>query len=114
MCYHLRFFFASRRRHTRLQGDWSSDVCSSDLCCLKHLRSSWNNSSRASALLTGTADALCRSSRDVCDSRRPSHCVVVVGWRSEERRVGNGGGGGRTGGERGVWVMSRDVRTNRE
>src|SRR5688500_13026410 len=25
------FFFASRRRHTRLQGDWSSDVCSSDL-----------------------------------------------------------------------------------
>src|SRR5256885_12820239 len=26
-----RFFFASRRRHTRLQGDWSSDVCSSDL-----------------------------------------------------------------------------------
>src|SRR5256885_9904605 len=26
-----RFFFSSRRRHTRLQGDWSSDVCSSDL-----------------------------------------------------------------------------------
>src|SRR5256885_5158490 len=26
------FFFSSRRRHTRLQGDWSSDVCSSDLC----------------------------------------------------------------------------------
>src|SRR5256885_7619046 len=26
------FFFCSRRRrHTRLQGDWSSDVCSSDL-----------------------------------------------------------------------------------
>src|ERR1022692_2785163 len=24
------FFFSSRRRHTRLQGDWSSDVCSSD------------------------------------------------------------------------------------
>src|SRR5215467_15437461 len=22
------FFFSSRRRHTRLQGDWSSDVCS--------------------------------------------------------------------------------------
>src|SRR5256885_3781351 len=29
-CYVL-FFFSSRRRHTRLQGDWSSDVCSSDL-----------------------------------------------------------------------------------
>src|SRR5256885_7700676 len=27
----LFFFFSSRRRHTRLQGDWSSDVCSSDL-----------------------------------------------------------------------------------
>src|SRR5688500_12209228 len=25
------FLFSSRRRHTRLQGDWSSDVCSSDL-----------------------------------------------------------------------------------
>src|SRR5256885_11587741 len=24
-------FFSSRRRHTRLQGDWSSDVCASDL-----------------------------------------------------------------------------------
>src|SRR5256885_8577253 len=24
-------FFSSIRRHTRLQGDWSSDVCSSDL-----------------------------------------------------------------------------------
>src|SRR5256885_5168678 len=23
-------FFSSRSRHTRLQGDWSSDVCSSD------------------------------------------------------------------------------------
>src|SRR2546426_11922891 len=34
MCIMLRsvcFFFSSRRRHTRLQGDWSSDVCSSDL-----------------------------------------------------------------------------------
>src|SRR5438876_11929691 len=25
------FFFSSRRRHTRWTGDWSSDVCSSDL-----------------------------------------------------------------------------------
>src|SRR2546426_9287066 len=31
---HLMFFFSSRRRHTRLQGDWSSDVCSSDLFVL--------------------------------------------------------------------------------
>ena len=27
----LFFFFSSRRRHTRLVSDWSSDVCSSDL-----------------------------------------------------------------------------------
>src|SRR5688500_19119830 len=31
-CFWLIFcFFSSRSRHTRLQGDWSSDVCSSDL-----------------------------------------------------------------------------------
>src|SRR5260221_10734396 len=37
------FFFSSRRRHTRSLCDWSSDVCSSDLCtplpsvpCLQH------------------------------------------------------------------------------
>ena len=26
-----KYFFSSRRRHTRLRRDWSSDVCSSDL-----------------------------------------------------------------------------------
>src|SRR3989475_1267237 len=31
MCF---FFFSSRRRHTRFDCDWSSDVCSSDLFCL--------------------------------------------------------------------------------
>src|SRR2546428_1213114 len=29
--YLVRFFFSSRRRHTRSDRDWSSDVCSSDL-----------------------------------------------------------------------------------
>src|SRR2546430_12928894 len=29
VCYF--FFFSSRRRHTRFDCDWSSDVCSSDL-----------------------------------------------------------------------------------
>src|SRR6266478_7841506 len=35
------FFFSSRRRHTRFDCDWSSDVCSSDLCdraWTRHLR----------------------------------------------------------------------------
>src|SRR2546430_5514409 len=30
----LFFFFSSRRRHTRFDCDWSSDVCSSDLLFL--------------------------------------------------------------------------------
>src|SRR5256886_11045378 len=34
----LFFFFSSRRRHTRFDCDWSSDVCSSDLLAdLQHL-----------------------------------------------------------------------------
>src|SRR5256885_1668412 len=48
-------FFSSRRRHTRFQGDWSSDVCSSDLSICATGRGNWvcNSSSgdlpRASA-----------------------------------------------------------------
>src|SRR5256886_11120260 len=30
-CFVFFFFFSSRRRHTRFDCDWSSDVCSSDL-----------------------------------------------------------------------------------
>src|SRR5256884_7315736 len=35
----LRFFFSSRRRHTRCSRDWSSDVCSSDLLSYSAWRS---------------------------------------------------------------------------
>src|SRR2546430_9101642 len=37
------FFFSSRRRHTRFDCDWSSDVCSSDLLMWKSTRrvSTW-------------------------------------------------------------------------
>src|SRR2546430_12126162 len=31
------FFFSSRRRHTRFDCDWSSDVCSSDLVADAHV-----------------------------------------------------------------------------
>src|SRR3989475_12213737 len=31
LCFSAFFFFSSRRRHTRFDCDWSSDVCSSDL-----------------------------------------------------------------------------------
>src|SRR5438270_13303591 len=34
----LNFFFSSRRRHTRFDCDWSSDVCSSDLSRLREER----------------------------------------------------------------------------
>src|SRR6266567_5265621 len=35
MCHFVFFFFfSSRRRHTRFDCDWSSDVCSSDLAVL--------------------------------------------------------------------------------
>src|SRR6266446_10725671 len=38
------FFFSSRSRHTRLQGGWSSDVCSSDLAVAQWAGMPvWNN-----------------------------------------------------------------------
>src|SRR5215210_8501570 len=41
------FFFSSRRRHTRYIGDWSSDVCSSDLTCSPTPRATSSASSAA-------------------------------------------------------------------
>src|SRR5256885_775130 len=53
-------FFSSRRRHTRLQGDWSSDVCSSDL------RRIWTSSSRSSrASRRNTSGRSCSAGRTV-------------------------------------------------
>src|SRR6478736_7932194 len=58
------FFFSSRRRHTRFDCDWSSDVCSSDLAEGK------------------------RDRDDHCDDR-DCDPGCAGGWvRSEERRVG--------------------------
>src|SRR3989339_455853 len=39
------FFFSSRRRHTILVSDWSSDVCSSDSSRRRHTRlvSDWSS-----------------------------------------------------------------------
>src|SRR5256886_4395722 len=47
----LMFFFSSRRRHTRFDCDWSSDVCSSDLV-------SWIGSSAFGLIGTATRLAL--------------------------------------------------------
>src|SRR5258706_8597905 len=46
------FFFSSRRRHTRLVSDWSSDVCSSDLS-FRFTVISKPNSGKAEALNVG-------------------------------------------------------------
>src|SRR2546427_3172787 len=35
VCFSFFFFFSSRRRHTRFDCDWSSDVCSSDLSSVR-------------------------------------------------------------------------------
>src|SRR5262249_56653210 len=89
------FFFASRRRHTRLVSDWSSDVCSSDL-----------SSPALVAILTGLPAGL-ELDRDAIDAdlkrrqegygRSPRQQIeqdrveVLAGLRSEERRVGKEG-----------------------
>src|SRR5438876_12407366 len=59
----LGFFFSSRRRHTRWTGDWSSDVCSSDL------------RSRSTTIGPPTM-------------RPPAATGGAASRRSEERRVG--------------------------
>src|SRR6267154_3382521 len=43
----LCFFFSSRRRHTRWTGDWSSDVCSSDLVVRRQVEAALREGGRA-------------------------------------------------------------------
>src|SRR4051812_49492046 len=82
------FFFSSRRRHTRLTCDWSSDVCSSDLLLL-----SWNTSytkdnisnTPAGNNAQGLTLNAFRRDRNYASDDRPE---VVDKLRSEERRVG--------------------------
>src|SRR5207248_5958525 len=80
ICFFFFFFFSSRRRHTRSYGDWSSDVCSSDLIVWRDRRGKeWGSSSGYGG-------------RGPETSRRN----VVGRWeRSEERRVGKEGRGRR-------------------
>src|SRR5207245_7735140 len=108
------FVFSSRRRHTRCYRDWSSDVCSSDLPspAMTRVQSgafSWAKASRRRWKPLR---------RMVLPRARMKGCLVRVGsWanleveRSEERRVGKEGGGGRGGADWRTqkWVK-RDVR----
>src|SRR5207248_3920426 len=91
-------FFSSRRRHTRSYGDWSSDVCSSDLQTGLRQRDVVIDSAAANredflSFLVWhrqretaggqVLDALVAESQDVAGVFR----VIAMG-RSEERRVG--------------------------
>src|SRR5205807_6698655 len=95
------FFFSSRRRHTRLQGDWSSDVCSSDLATASPA------TSRAGRTLSAPIMGRLHCGGDKihvpvwelvlsAPSMGRLHCGGIaldeVPPRSEERRVGKEGG----------------------
>src|SRR5688572_33426584 len=71
------FFFSSRRRHTRFDCDWSSDVCSSDL--RDHVRRSRQSRSIQEGDPAEHQAGLCRDAGQSAHQR---------GGRSEERRVG--------------------------
>src|SRR5438046_10175756 len=78
------FFFSSRRRHTRLVSDWSSDVCSSDLTAAREVvldpLLQTGKTKRFNAGDLGLSEALV-----VKVGQRPS---PPERERSEERRVG--------------------------
>src|SRR5438876_7521696 len=67
MLFFFFFFFSSRRRHTRWTGDWSSDVCSSDLL---------KRRSRRSSLCRTTSRSARSPLQATCISRLPFHTSV--------------------------------------
>src|SRR5256886_11230279 len=84
------FFFSSRRRHTRFDCDWSSDVCSSDLIFAPA-------DSEAAATGKGVSDCTGQGQNDYAGARRigKESCPIAPTpnrerkkRRSEERRVG--------------------------
>src|SRR2546426_3409830 len=84
------FFFSSRRRHTRLQGDWSSDVCSSDLD-VGALEFVERERLEARVLERRCAGVLCDvlSERPLRFERAYAAAqLITLHKRSEERRVG--------------------------
>src|SRR5262249_59046824 len=94
-CLCLVFFFSSRRRHTRLVSDWSSDVCSSDLGRVGKeevpgvARGDEFSGPRATP---GTSSFPTRPSIERIDRIHweGRHLLMNL-LRSEERRVGKGG-----------------------
>src|SRR5690242_21547338 len=66
---HGVFFFSTRRRHTRLTCDWSSDVCSSDLL----LDARFDVIEREAGLVLCGERALMQGARTLLG--RPTSCV---------------------------------------
>src|SRR5256885_3293414 len=77
------FFFSSRRRHTRLQGDWSSDVCSSDLSgsSMKSKNKLWLGSTLGNSRWTSfcclTSAVACGTRSDRKSTRLNSSHLVI-------------------------------------
>src|SRR5438876_1920181 len=88
------FFFSSRRRHTRWTGDWSSDVCSSDLTSKRHLQASrWQalQSTDICGLPSTRLQMPLRGSSASHWTQMSGFCSSLFLSRSEERRVGKEG-----------------------
>src|SRR5438477_5039265 len=75
------FFFSSRRRHTRLTCDWSSDVCSSDLLDIDHARYA-----RLARMID--EDSRHAAIKNNYGGEAGYFKAAVDIYRSEERRVG--------------------------
>src|SRR5437762_12030022 len=80
------FFFSSRRRHTRYIGDWSSDVCSSDLHGTNRapIFSVWDTNSTSTNLIP-LGPKIVPARFGPPWAGQPYQLVIP---RSEERRVG--------------------------
>src|SRR5262249_56834055 len=88
------FFFSSRRRHTRLVSDWSSDVCSSDLGLIG-VRRVFRLFTEAEQGPAGVDNEVYGKRREQNRGQRGGQHEAgahVADARSEERRVGKEGG----------------------
>src|SRR2546430_13410326 len=86
----LVFFFSSRRRHTRFDCDWSSDVCSSDLAFPERKRRTGETSclDPYTPMLPQQWEAGCRNATHLWRTLRAQGFPGSYAVRSEERRVG--------------------------
>src|SRR2546430_13048912 len=82
----LFFFFSSRRRHTRFDCDWSSDVCSSDLKSDLLHPLEQGRGDCAEALTYAGARRVCSPGSKF--ARIAKTVLRMFLERSEERRVG--------------------------